>query len=108
MLPWLPDGEKGGRLQPQENTVWLLQGVPKRVTKSHLRLGVSSQHSEVRTEIESTYALFKKNRSIGETSNTYVGLDSVLMHVIADDIVLTQDIIYDYLHNGQVSPIIKA
>jgi len=42
-----------------------------------------------------------------ETSNTYVGHDNVLMHVIEHDIVLTQDIIYDYLNNGQVSPIIK-
>jgi len=61
-----------------------------------------------RTGIERTYALVKENRYIMETSNTYVGLDNVLMHVVEHDIVLTQDIIYDYLNNGQVSPVIKA
>jgi hypothetical protein len=60
-----------------------------------------------RTGIERTYALVKENRYRMETSNTYVGHDNVLMHVIEHDIVLTQDIIYDYLNNGQVSPIIK-
>ena len=61
-----------------------------------------------RTGIERTYAPVKENPYRMETSNTYVGLDNVLMHVVEHDIVLTQDIIYDYLNNGRVSPVIKA
>ena len=61
-----------------------------------------------RTGIERIYALIKENRYRMETSNTYVGRNNVPMHVIEHDIVLTQDIIYDYLNNGHVSPIVKA
>lgn len=61
-----------------------------------------------RTGIERTYALVKENRYRMETSNNYIGHDNVLMHVIEHDIVLTQDIIYDYLNNDKVSPIIKT
>ena len=51
-----------------------------------------------RTGIERTYALVKENRYRMETSNTYIGHDNVLMHVIEHDIVLTQDIIYEYIN----------
>jgi len=52
-----------------------------------------------RTGIERTYALVKENRYRMETSNTYLGHDNVLMHVIEHDIVLTQDIIYEHFNN---------
>ena len=52
-----------------------------------------------RTGIERTYALVKENRYRMETSNTYLGHDNVLMHVIEHDIVLTQDILYEHLIN---------
>ncbi len=42
-----------------------------------------------------------------EMNNTYIGHDNVLMHVIEHDIVLTQDIINDYLSFGKLSPVIK-
>lgn len=38
-----------------------------------------------------------------EMNNTYTGYDNVLMH----DIVLSQDIINDYLSSGKLSPVIK-
>jgi hypothetical protein len=52
-----------------------------------------------RTGIERTYALVKENRYRMESGNTYLGHDNVLMHVIEHDIVLTQDIIFEYLNN---------
>ena len=42
-----------------------------------------------------------------ETSNSYTGLDNVTIHVIEHDIVLTQDIIFDYLKSGKLSPVLK-
>ena len=42
-----------------------------------------------------------------ETSNSYIGIDNVTMHVIEHDIVLTQDIIFDYLKSGKLSPVLK-
>jgi hypothetical protein len=60
-----------------------------------------------RTCIERTYGLFKENRYRMEMNNTYTGHDNVLMHVIDHDIVLTQDIINDYLSSGKLSPVIK-
>lgn len=60
-----------------------------------------------RTGIERNYALVKENRYRMETHNTYTGLDNVQIHVIEHDIVLTQDIIYDFLTKGKISSVIK-
>lgn len=61
-----------------------------------------------RTGIERNYAIVKENRYRLETHNTYTGMDNVQTHVIEHDIVLTQDIIYDFLTNGKLSSIIKT
>jgi len=42
-----------------------------------------------------------------ESHNTYTGMDDVQIHVIENDIVLTQHIIYGFLINGKLSSIIK-
>ena len=60
-----------------------------------------------RTGIERTFGLVKENRYCMETSNLYLGIDNVTMHVIEHDIVLTQDIIFDYLKSGKLSPVLK-
>ena len=60
-----------------------------------------------RTGIERTFGLVKENRYCMETSNSYIGIDNVTMHVIEHDIVLTQDIIFDYLKSGKLSPVLK-
>lgn len=60
-----------------------------------------------RTGIERTFGLVKENRYRMETSNSYKGLDNVTIHVIEHDIVLTQDIIFDYLKSGKLSPVLK-
>ena len=60
-----------------------------------------------RTGIERTFGLVKENRYRMETSNSYTGLDNVTIHVIEHDIVLTQDIIFDYLKSGKLSPVLK-
>lgn len=62
----------------------------------------------LRTGIERTYGLVKTNRYRMEVNNTYRGADNVLMHVIEHDIVLTQDIIYDYLRTGRESPVLDV
>ena len=61
----------------------------------------------LRTGIERYYGLAKENRYRMETSNTYMGHDNVLIHVIEHDIVLTQDIIFDYLKTGKISPVLN-
>lgn len=43
-----------------------------------------------------------------EAHNTYTGIDNVQIHVIEHDIVLTQDIICDFLTSGKASSIIKT
>ena len=60
-----------------------------------------------RTGIERTFGLVKENRYCMETSNSYIGIDNVTMHVIEHDTVLTQDIIFDYLKSGKLSPVLK-
>jgi len=60
-----------------------------------------------RTGIERYYGLVKENRYRMESSNTYKGLDHITIHVLEHDIVLTQDIIYDYLTTGNKSPVVK-
>ena len=42
-----------------------------------------------------------------EINNSYTGIANVTMHVIEHDIVLTQDIIFDYLKSGKLSPVLK-
>jgi hypothetical protein len=61
----------------------------------------------LRTAIERTYGLVKENRYRMETTNTYMGLDNVLMHVIEHDIALTLDIIFMFKKEGKISPVLK-
>lgn len=42
-----------------------------------------------------------------EISNPYKGLDNVTIHTIEHDIVLTQDIVFDYIKSGKISPILN-
>ena len=60
-----------------------------------------------RTGIERTFGLVKENRYCMEISNSYTGIANVTMHVIEHEIVLTQDIIFDYLKSGKLSPVLK-
>jgi hypothetical protein len=61
----------------------------------------------LRTAIERNYGLVKENRYRMENTNTYMGLDNVLMHVIEHDIALTLDIIFMFKKEGKISPILK-
>jgi len=60
-----------------------------------------------RTGIERTFGLVKENRYRMEMSNFYKGIDNVTIHAIEHDIVLTQDIIYDYIMTGKKSPVLN-
>ena len=60
-----------------------------------------------RTGIERTFGLVKENRYFMEKSNRYKGIENVNIHVIEHDIVLTQDIIFDYLKSGKISPVLN-
>jgi len=60
-----------------------------------------------RTGIERTFGLVKENRYRMEISNFYKGLKTVMIHANEHDIVLTQDIIYDYIKLGKISPVIN-
>ncbi len=62
----------------------------------------------LRTGIERYYGLAKENRYRMETSNTYMGHDNVLIHVIEHDIVLTLDIIFEHIRTGKWSDIISV
>ena len=61
----------------------------------------------LRTGIERTFGLVKESRYCMEISNSYIGIDNVTIHVIEHDIVLTQDIIFDYIKNGKISPVLN-
>ena len=61
----------------------------------------------LRTAIERNYGLVKENRYRMETTNTYMGLDNVSMHVIEHDIALTLDIIFMFKKYGKISPLLK-
>jgi hypothetical protein len=61
----------------------------------------------LRTGIERTFALVKENRYRMEQANRYKGIDNVTIHVIEHDIVLTQDIIYEFLTTGKKSPVLN-
>lgn len=60
-----------------------------------------------RTAIEREFGLVKENRYRMEYMNTYMGIDNVTLHVIEHDIVLTQDIIFEFKTTGKISPVIK-
>jgi hypothetical protein len=60
-----------------------------------------------RTGIERTFGLVKENRYRMEKANFYKGLDHVTIHAIEHDIVLTHDIIFDYIKTGKISPVIN-
>ena len=62
----------------------------------------------MRTGIERYYGLAKENRYRMEASNTYMGHDNVLIHVIEHDIVLTLDIIFQHNQTGKYSDIINV
>ena len=61
----------------------------------------------MRTAIERNYGLVKENRYRMEHTNTYMGMDNVLMHLIEHDISLTQDIIFMFKRYGKISPLLK-
>ena len=42
-----------------------------------------------------------------EMSNSYSGISNASIHVIEHDIVLTQDIIFDYMKTGKISPVLN-
>lgn len=60
-----------------------------------------------RTGIERTFGLVKENRYRMEISNFYKGIENVSIHTIEHDIVLTQDIIFDYIKTGKLSPVLN-
>ena len=61
----------------------------------------------LRTGIERTFAIVKENKYRMEQTNLYKGIDNVTIHAIEHDIVLTQDIIYDYIKTGKKSPVLN-
>ena len=42
-----------------------------------------------------------------EKSNFYKGIDNVAIHAVEHDIVLTQDIIFDYAKSGKMSSVLN-
>jgi len=42
-----------------------------------------------------------------EQTNFSKGIDNVAIHAVEHDIVLTQDIIFDFLKTGKKSPVLK-
>ena len=60
-----------------------------------------------RTGIERTFGLVKENRYRMEKTNFYKGIDNVTIHAIEHDIVSTQDIIFDYMKSGKISPVLN-
>jgi len=61
----------------------------------------------LRTGIERTFGLVKENRYRMEKTNFYKGIDHVTIHAVEHDIVLTQDIIFEYIMTGKKSPVLK-
>jgi len=61
----------------------------------------------LRTGIERTFGLVKENRYRMEMSNFYKGIDRVTIHAIEHDIALTQDIVFDYIKTGKMSPVLN-
>ena len=61
----------------------------------------------LRTGIERTFGLVKENRYRMEMSNFYKGIDRVTIHAIEHDIALIQDIVFDYIKTGKLSPVLN-
>jgi hypothetical protein len=83
-------------------------------TNGYRKFGPALPHSAIyqklkplRTGIERTFGLMKENRYRMEETNFYKGIDNVTIHTVEHDIVLTQDIIFDYLTTGKKSPVLK-
>lgn len=83
-------------------------------TSGYRRFGPAPPHSAIyqklkphRTGIERTFGLVKENRYRMEESNFYKGISNVTIHAVEHDIVLTQDIIFDYLTTGKKSPVLN-
>ncbi|HEA70272.1 MAG TPA: hypothetical protein ENI07_26170 [Desulfobacterales bacterium] len=83
-------------------------------TDGYRKYGPAVAHSLIykklkplRTGIERTFDLVKENRYRMEISNFYKGIDNVTIHAIEHDIVLTQDIIFDYVKTGKLSPVLN-
>ena len=83
-------------------------------TDGYRKYGPALPHSLIykklkpfRTGIERTFGLVKENRYRMELSNSYKGIDNVTIHAIEHDIVLTQDIIFEYLKSGKLSPVLN-
>jgi hypothetical protein len=60
-----------------------------------------------RTGIERTFGLVKENRYRMEKSNFFKGLNNVTIHAVEHDIVLTHDIMFDYIKTGKISPVLN-
>jgi hypothetical protein len=80
----------------------------------HRKYGPAVPHSLIykklkpfRTGIERAFGLVKENRYRMEISNFYKGIDNVTIHAIEHDIVLTQDIIFDNIISGKLSPVLN-
>lgn len=80
----------------------------------HRKYGPALPHSAIykklkpfRTGIERTFGLVKENRYRMEHTNCYKGIENVTIHAIEHDIVLTQDIIFDYLKTGKKSSVLN-
>jgi hypothetical protein len=83
-------------------------------TDGYRKYGPAVPHSLIyrklkpfRTGVERTFGLVKENRYRMEISNLYKGIDNVTIHAIEHDIVLTQDIIFDYIKTGKLSPVLN-
>ena len=61
----------------------------------------------LRTGIERSFAIIKENRYRMEISNFFKGIDNVTIHAIEHDIALTQDIIFDNIKTGKISPVLN-
>lgn len=40
-------------------------------------------------------------------SNIYKGIENVTIHAMEHDIILTQDVIFDYIKTGKLSPVLN-
>jgi len=61
----------------------------------------------MRTAIERNYGLVKENRYRMEHTNTYMGFDNVLMHVIEHDMSLTLDVVFMFKRYAKISPLLN-
>ncbi len=61
----------------------------------------------LRTGIEKTFGLVKEDRYRIEIRNFYKNIDNVTTHAVEHDIVLTQDIVFDYVSTAKISPVLN-